>query len=429
MAWLRVRPSKLEGELTAPPSKSYTHRAFSIGLLADGRSKILRPLISLDTQSTIDAVRTLGAELVESKGNWETTGTGGKLRPRERVIDVKNSGTTLRFISAIAGLSPKPIRITGDESILARPMGPLVESLEKLGVKARCEGRRGRPPVVIGGGISGGEAQMTGTVSSQFISALLLACPYAQEDVDLVVEEEPRSKPYIQMTLKVLQATEAKVRYNSSLTEFEIPGQQTFKPIEHEVPRDFSSAAFVLGGAALTDSNVRVRGLDVHDVQGDKRILDLLREFGADVKVEDKTIEVTGTGTLEGIDADCGGTPDLVPILAVLGAAADGRTTLTNIPHLRFKEVDRLRALSTELKKLGARVKELPDELQIRGTKQLKGGKLSSYGDHRMAMALTVAGMAAKGETVVDGAESIPVSYPDFVKDLQKLGAQLEIQG
>lgn len=428
MAWLRIWPSKIRGELTAPPSKSYTHRAFSVGLLADGKSKILRPLISLDTRSTIDATRTLGAQLAESEGNWEITGTGGEIRPQERVIDVKNSGTTLRFMSAIAGLSPRPIRITGDESILTRPMGALVETLKELGVKARCEGRRGRPPVVIGGGINGGEARITGAVSSQFISALLLACPYAHEDVYLVVEEEPRSKPYVQMTLKVLQAAKARIKYNSSLTEFEIPGQQTFKPIEYEVPRDFSSASFIFGGAALTNSSVRVKGLDIHDVQGDKRILDLLEEFGADVEIGDKTIEVTGTDALKGIDADCGDTPDLVPILAVLGAAADGRTTLTNIPHLRFKEVDRLRALSAELRKLGARIKELPDELQIKGTRQLRGGNFRSYGDHRMAMALTIAGLAAKGGTVVDGAESIPVSYPDFVKDLRKLGARVEVQ-
>jgi 3-phosphoshikimate 1-carboxyvinyltransferase len=429
MTQLKISPSKLEGEIEAQPSKSYTHRSLCVGLLARGESKILKPLQSLDTQATLDAVEILGGGLKKSHDMWRIVGTGGKLTPRGRVIDVKNSGTTLRFMSAIAGLSPKTVRLTGDKSILARPMGPLIDALKELGAKARCEGRRGRPPVVAGGGLAGGEAQVTGAVSSQFISALLLACPYAREDVNLLVEEEPRSKPYIRMTLEVLKTAGGKIKYNSSLTEFEIPGGQIFNPIDYAVPGDFSSAAFVLGGAALTGSSVRVKGLDVEDVQGDKRILDLLKEFGADVKVRGKTVEVTGTGTLEGIEADCGDTPDLVPVLAILGAAANGRTTLTNIPHLRFKEVDRLRALSIELKKLGAHVKELPDELQISGAKQLRGGKFNSYGDHRMAMALTIAGLAAKGETLVDGAESIPVSYPHFVEDLQKLGAQLETHG
>lgn len=429
MAQLKIRPSKLEGEINAQPSKSYTHRALCVGLLARGESKISGPLQSLDTQATLDAAEILGGKLKKSEGKWQIAGTGGKLKPRGQLIDVKNSGTTLRFMSAIAALSPKPVRLTGDESILARPMGPLIGALGELGAESRCEGRKGRPPVVVGGGLAGGEAQITGAVSSQFISALLFACPYAREDVSLMVEEEPRSKPYIRMTLEVLKTAGAGVKYNSSLTEFEIPSGQVFDPIDYEVPGDFSSAAFVLGGAALTGSSVRVKGLDVRDVQGDKRILDLLEEFGAEVEVKGKTVEVTGTGALEGIEADCGDTPDLVPVLGVLGAAADGRTTLTNIPHLRFKEVDRLRALSTELKKLGARVKELPDELQISGTKQLRGGRFNSYGDHRMAMALAVAGLAAKGETVVDGAESIPVSYPNFVGDLRKLGAQLEVKG
>ena len=428
MAQLKVAPSKLEGEIDAQPSKSYTHRALCVGLLAEGESEISRPLQSLDTQATLDAVKILGGGTEETKGSWQITGNGGNFKPRGNVIDAKNSGTTIRLMSAIAALSPEPVRLTGDKSVLARPMGPLIEVLGELGVTARCEGKGGRPPVVVGGGIDGGDVRITGAVSSQFISALLLACPYAREPVDLVVEEEPRSKPYIQMTLEVLKAAGGKVKHDSSLSEFKIPGGQVFSSIDYEVPGDFSSAAFALGAAALTESSVRVNGLDVQDVQGDKRILDLLKEFGADVAVKGKTVEVTGTGSLDGIEADCGDTPDLVPVLAVLGAAADGRTALTNVPHLRFKEVDRLHALATELKKLGARVEELPDELRIRGAKQLRGGQFNSYGDHRMAMAMVVAGLAAKGETLVDGAESIPVSYPSFVEDFRKLGAKVEVQ-
>jgi 3-phosphoshikimate 1-carboxyvinyltransferase len=168
--------------------------------------------------------------------------------------------------------------------------------------------------------------------------------------------------------------------------------------------------------------------MNVKGAQGDKRIVELLREFGADVKVRGETVEVAGTGGLTGIEADCSDNPDLVPILSVLGAVADSKTRLTNIPHLRFKETDRIRALATELRKLGADVEELPDEIRLNGVKQLKGAKLQSYGDHRMAMALGVAGLVAKGETIVEGAESIPVSYPSFVEDMQKLGAQLKVE-
>jgi 3-phosphoshikimate 1-carboxyvinyltransferase len=330
-------------------------------------------------------------------------------------------------MSAIASLSPKPIGLTGDESIRARPMGPLIEALSRLGAYARCKGPRGRPPVVVGGGLKGGDVEISGAISSQFVSALLLACPYAREDVELRVTEL-RSKPYVEMTLEVLDHAGAKIERSSDLTEFTIPGRQVLRASEFDVPGDFSSAAFLLGAAALAGSAVKVSNLDVRGVQGDKRIVGLLREFGADVKLRGKVVEVSSSG-LTGIEADCGDNPDLVPVLAVLGSIADGTTILTNIPHLRYKETDRLRALASELRKLGARVEELPGELRIRGVKQLRGAKLSSYGDHRMAMALSVAGLVAKGETVIEGAESIKVSYPNFVKDMRKLGANIEVFG
>jgi 3-phosphoshikimate 1-carboxyvinyltransferase len=398
-----------------------------VGLLAKGESKIINPLLSFDTQATIDAVKILGAKVTKRNDVWHVVGTGGNLKPISNLIDVKNSGTTIRLMTAIASLSPNPIGLTGDESIRARPMGPLIEALERLGAKAKCKGPQGRPPVVVGGGLKGGDVEISGAISSQFISGLLLACPHAREDVELHVTEL-RSKPYVEMTLEMLDLAGADIKRSSDLTEFTISGRQVLQPLEFDVPGDFSSAAFLLGAAALAGVAVRVNNLDVRGVQGDKRIVDLLREFGAEVKVKGKVVEVSSSG-LTGIEADCGDNPDLVPVLAVLGAVADGTTILTNIPHLRYKETDRIRALKSELRKLGARVEELPGELRIRGVKQLKGAKLNSYGDHRMAMAFAVAGLVAKGETTVDGAECISVSYPDFVEDMRKLGTQMELMG
>lgn len=425
MTLLKIRPSKLSGEVTAPPSKSYTHRAFMLALLAKGESRITKPLIGYDTMATIDAAKNLGAEIVQEGDVWRVRGTGGNLRPRTDLIDARNSGTTIRMMSAIAAISPRSTRLTGDESILKRPMGPLIETLEKLGAKARCEGKEGRPPVVVGGGLVGGDVEITGGMSSQFISALLLAAPYAKDEVNLTITEELRSKPYVEMTLELLDAAGAKVKRDRELMEFNIQGGQIFRPINLTIPGDFSSAAFVLGAAALTESTVRVKNLDTKGAQGDKHILKLLEEFGAEVSVSRNAVEVSGVGELSGIEADCGDNPDLVPILAVLGSVADGRTRLLNIPHLRFKETDRLRALSTELRRLGTEVEELPDELKIDGVEHLKGARLTSYGDHRMAMAFAVAGLVARGETIVDGAESIPVSYPNFVEDMRKLGAKI----
>lgn len=424
---LKVKPSKLAGEIKAPPSKSYTHRAFMVALLARGESKVINPLLGFDTEATIEAARTLGAEVSQEGDVWRILGTAGELKPRADIIDARNSGTTIRLMSAIAALSPKLVRLTGDESVCARPMGPLIEALAKLGTKARCEGLRDRPPVVVGGGLRGGEVEITGAISSQFISALLLASPYAKEDVEITITEELRSKPYVEITLELLDRAGARIKRSRDLMEFKIPGGQVFKAIDFKVPGDFSSASFMLAAAALAGGTVRVSNLDVRSAQGDKRIVDLLQEFGVDVKVKGKAVEVSGVEKLSGIDIDCGDNPDLVPVLAVLGSLADGRTTLTNIPHLRYKETDRLRALRVELNKLGARIEEGPDELRIRGVEQLRGTRLWSYGDHRMAMALTVAGLVARGETIVDRTESIPVSYPSFVGDMSKLGAKMEL--
>lgn len=426
---LKVKSSKLAGEVRAPPSKSYTHRAFTVALLARGESRVINPLMSFDTEATVEAAGNLGGEVSQENDVWRVLGTGGDLRPRTDLIDVRNSGTTLRLMGAIAALSPKPVRLTGDESILKRPMGPLISALAQLGAKAKCEGVRGRPPVVVGGGLDGGEVEITGAISSQFISALLLACPYAREDVDLRVTEELRSKPYVEITLELLDAAGARIKRSRDLMEFKIPGGQVFRAREFEIPGDFSSASFVLAAAALAGGVVRVSNLDVRSAQGDKRIVGLLREFGADVRVKGKVVEASGAEQLSGIEADCGDNPDLVPALAVLGSLADGRTRLTNIPHLRYKETDRLRALRVELNKMGVRVEERPGELRIRGVERLKGTSLHSYGDHRMAMALAVAGLVARGETIIDGAESISVSYPSFLEHMRKLGASVELIG
>jgi 3-phosphoshikimate 1-carboxyvinyltransferase len=427
MKFLKIRPSKLSGEVTAPPSKSYTHRAFVIAALAEGESEIRSPLLGLDTLATIDAVRRLGAKVTQDGDIWRVTGTGGNIKPSVREIDAKNSGTTLRLISAVATLSPNAVRLTGDSSLVKRPMGPLIDALQSLGAKGKCEGPNGRPPVVVSGKLAGGEVEITGAVSSQFISALLIAAPYAEQDVEIAITEKLRSRPYVDVTLELLDAVGAKVKRNKDLTSFKIPSGQTFKPLDMTIPGDFSSASFVLGGAALTGSRVSVKNLDVRRAQGDKRILEFLKEFGAEVTAGKNRVEVLGTGELSGVDMDCGDNPDLVPVLAVLGAVADGVTSIGNVPHLRAKESDRLSVISVGLRKMGANVQELPDGLKLRGVRELHGAKLQSHDDHRMAMAFAMAGLVARGETTVDGAESIPVSYPNFVEDLTKLGAKIEL--
>lgn len=424
-----MKPSVVRGRVSAQPSKSYTHRFLSAALLSDGTSKLYNPLSSLDTKSTLRAVRSLGGRVSGDEEEWIVEGAGCDLNPIEKEINVQNSGTTIRFMSAISSLSQEKVRLTGDESILQRPMGPLVSSLRDLGASARCEGAKGRPPVVVGGGLEGGKTEIMGTISSQFISALLFASPLSEVGVDLEVEEGLKSKPYVRMTLKVLDTVGARIRSRDSFMSYSIPGDQTLDPFEEEVPGDFSSAAFLLGAGAISGGPVEVLNLDPGDVQGDKRILNLLEDFGAEVSVEDNKIEVSSDGRLQGIDVDCSDIPDLIPVLSVLGSVAEGQTRLYNASHLRYKEVDRISALSTELNKLGVEVEELEDGLKVYGANELEGGKLNSHGDHRILMALAIAGLISEGGVIIKGSQCMRVSYPKFAKDMEELGADVELVG
>jgi len=411
----------------APPSKSYTHRAFILAALAKGRSRIKNPLISLDTLATIDGIKSLGARVERSDDVWMVEGTGGKISPRkDTLIDAKNSGTTMRLLSAVAALSPNPVMITGDESLLKRPMGPLVEALRLLGARAECKGKDGRPPVVVGGGLRPGEVILPGSVSSQFISALLIAGTQVDGELEIKIDGELVSRPYVEITLELMRLAGADIRCSRDLRRMRVMGGSALRPIEIEIPGDFSSAAFPLVAGAITRSRVRVENLDFGGPQGDKRVVDFLRDLGGEVEVGKNYVEIND-GDLEGTELDCKDNPDLVPPLAVVGSVAEGKTEIINVPHLRLKESDRLRVLAAGLGRMGAKIKELPDGLRIWGVSELKGSTVDSFMDHRMAMAFAVAGLVASGQTVVEGAESIPVSYPTFVEDMRSLGARMRL--
>jgi 3-phosphoshikimate 1-carboxyvinyltransferase len=425
MGRLVVEPSRVSGKVRAPPSKSYTHRAFILAALAKGRSKIKNPLISLDTLATIEGIISLGARVERSDEVWMVEGTGGKISPRkDTLIDAKNSGTTMRLISAVAALSPNPVMITGDESLLKRPMGPLVEALRLLGARAECKGKDGRPPVVVGGGLRAGEVTLPGSVSSQFISALLIAGTQVDGELEIKIDGELVSRPYVEITLELMRLAGADVRCSGDLKRMRVRGGSALRPIEMEIPGDFSSAAFPLVAGAITRSRVRVENLDLGGPQGDKRVVDFLRALGGEVEVGKNYVDIND-GDLEGTELDCKDNPDLVPPLAVVGSVAEGKTEIINVPHLRLKESDRLRVLAVGLGRMGAKIRELPDGLRIWGVSELKGSTVDSFMDHRMAMAFAVAGLVASGQTIVEGAESIPVSYPTFVEDMRSLGARM----
>ncbi|NPE29558.1 3-phosphoshikimate 1-carboxyvinyltransferase [Methanococcoides sp. SA1] len=418
-----VGRSGVHGEIFAPPSKSYTHRAITVAALSK-ESIIHRPLISADTQSTIKACEMLGAYIEKDGDKLLISGIDGEPQTPDNVIDVGNSGTTLRFMTALAALGKGTTVLTGDNSIRTRPNGPLLQVLNDLGVQSISTRGDGCAPIVVTGGLKGAIAKIDGSISSQFISALLLACPLTKNSTTLSIKGDLKSRPYVDVTLDILEKAGAEIylEENQNL-KFIIPGNQKYRLQEYTVPGDFSSASYLLAAAAMTDTKIKVNNL-YPSMQGDVAIIDILKEMGANIywNKEEGTVEVNG-GKLHGITMDAGATPDLVPTVAVLGAVAEGETVITNAEHVRYKETDRLHAMAVELNKMGISTSEEKDKLIIKGG-ELKGADVHGWHDHRIVMSLTLAGMIA-GNTTIDTAEAIFISYPNFFDSMRSIGADV----
>ena len=415
-----VERSVVSGSVYAPPSKSYTHRAILITALGPG-GVVRRPLVSADTRATISASESFGAR-VYLDDEVKIEGVFGSPRTPDDVINVLNSGTTLRFCSAVAALTDGAV-LTGDASIRTRPNAPLLDCLNELGATAFSIRNNGKAPLVVRGKLNGGKSRLNGGVSSQFLSALLIALPLAEVDSRIVIEGDLKSRPYAEITLDMLADAGAEI--DARPQEFLISGRQSYNLRSYTIPGDFSSASYPLAAAAVTGSEVTVRGI-LPSRQGDSAIIDILKRMGAQVSWDRAKgdLRIRG-GDLTGTDVDASLTPDLVPTIAVLGAVARGRTVVRNAEHVRHKETDRLHAMAVELSKMGAEIKERPDGLEIEGGK-LHGAEVHGYDDHRIVMALAVAGLVA-GKTKIDTAESVDVSYPGFFQEMIRLGADVQL--
>jgi 3-phosphoshikimate 1-carboxyvinyltransferase len=418
---IRSVKSVLSGDILIPASKSHTIRAVSIAAMAHGTSLLKNPLISADAISSMNGAKQMGAN-VETGKDWIITGVGGKPSDTCRFIDVGNSGTTLRIQTALCALASHPVKFDGDKSIRTRPMTPLLSALEKLGVII-VETTDGKCPFVIRGPVKGGKTTVNG-ISSQFLTALLIACPLAEGDSEITVENL-HEKPYVEMTLDWLR--KMNIRFEQKGTDwFYIQGRQQYNAFQRMIPADFSSATFSACAAAITGSEIVIRGLDFNDHQGDKALFTYLERMGVELKHTPEGVRVKG-GRLKGIDIDMNDTPDALPALAVTGCFASGTTRLLNVAQARLKECDRIAAATTELTSMGAHIEELKDGMVIHQSK-LKGTQVHGYDDHRMVMSLVVAGLAADGETVVDTAEAVDVTYPSFVEDMRRIGANIEVE-
>jgi 3-phosphoshikimate 1-carboxyvinyltransferase len=413
-----IQKSDIKGTVNAPPSKSYTHRAIAIAALSK-KATINNPLISEDTKATIRASEAFGAEIVSKKDSLIIKGFDGKLKVPDNVIDVANSGTTLRIMTAVASLVNGATVLTGDASIRTRPNTPLLNALNDLGAEVFSTRNNGMAPIVVRGKMRGGAVYIDGSVSSQFISALLIACPFASHRTKVMIKGELKSRPYVNITIDMLKEAGAKITADNPNT-FTIPPEQEYDMRSYDVPGDFSSASYMMAAGALC-GDITIKNLFPSE-QGDSALIEILGKMGAQISWNEKKGEVkVSKSELTGIEVDVGKTPDLVPTLAVLGAASKGTMVIGNAEHVRYKETDRLRAMTVELKKMGVDITEEKDRLVIKGG-AIKGAEVHGWDDHRIVMALAVAGLVA-GDTTIDTIESVSISYPGFFEDLRKTGA------
>jgi 3-phosphoshikimate 1-carboxyvinyltransferase len=371
-------------------------------------------LLSDDTLATVRALRDLGIA-VELSGN--SAALSGTLAPPGRPLRVQDSGTTLRLLTAVACLLDDDVRFEAGVSLRRRPMGPLLAALESLG--AATDSRRGRAPLRVRGPLRGGRATLPAGISSQFVSALLLACPVAAGDSTIHLRGPGVSQPYVDMTLALLRAHGGRVTQRRRA--FHIRGRQSLRPRQDRIPGDFSSAAFFMVAAAISGGKVRLDNLQANDTQGDRAIVPLMGRFGADVRSRSTSVTVESR-PLRGQAVNIGAFPDLFPPLCVLAACARGTTVLDGAPHLRAKESDRIRAMAVNLRRAQIRVRELPGGLRIEGGHP-RGVPIRSFGDHRVAMAMSVLALAAKGPSRLPDPTTVAKSNPRFFDDLARLTA------
>lgn len=423
---MRITPSPLRGEVPAPPSKSYTHRAVILASLAAGKSIIEEPLRSDDTLYTIDACRSLGADIRQDGNRLIVTGTGGQIRAAEgQRIFAGNSGSTIRLIAPLAALSQAKVVLDGDSQLRQRPMGDLLSALGSLGIKARSLENNGYPPLEIQGEtFSGGEVTLGGGVSSQHISALLMVAPCTREGIKIKVSQGLRSRPYIDITIDAMQAFGVEA-VNKGYKHFLVSGGQKYKARQYRIEGDYSSAAYFFAAGAIGGQPVTVTNLKSNSAQGDRYLLHILSEMGGSVAEQKEAVTLSRHKELKGVSIDMGDYPDLVPTVAVVAAYARGKTKITNIGHLRFKESDRLRDTAAELAKMGIKSDVSHNTLIVYGGKP-RGAEISAHNDHRLAMSLAIAALFAEGDSIINGAEAVTKSYPRFFADLANLGAKLE---
>lgn len=429
MKSLVITPNSLKGEVVIPSSKSIGHREIICSGLASGKSIIDNISISKDIEATIEGLKSFGAKINETPSKFQgrcafsIEGTDGKINLKNKIIDCKESGSTLRFLIPLGILSNEKIIFTGSGKLVERPLDPYFEIFNKKGIEYKTFSDKINLPLEINGKLKSGVYSLVGNISSQFISGLLFALPLCDGDSVIEITTKLESESYINLTLDALKKYGIEI-INENHKRYIIKGNQKYKNIETTVEGDYSQGAFWLVAGALSE-NIKSIGLNLNSSQGDKKIIDILKNMNVNLKISENEIismESKTKGTI--IDgSDC---PDIIPILTVLASVSKGVTKIINSERLRYKECDRLTAIATELNKIGADIQELSDGLIINGKKSLKGGKVSCWNDHRIAMSLAIASIKCREKLILRGTECVEKSYPEFWKDFVSLGGKIE---
>ncbi len=418
----KISKSQISGTVKCPANKSYTHRAIFLASLAGDESRVENVLFSADTNATIKACMDFGAE-IEKKESSITVKNKIKFNKTVPEINTENSGTTIRIASAIASLFDHEITLTGDESLQKRPMQPLLNALSELG--AECTSTNGNPPVKIKGKINGGNVTIPGNFSSQFISALLIAAPLTENGINLNIEGNLVSKPYLDATISSMRNYGVSVQTLIPYKKYNIV-PQIYQKNDFSVPIDFSSLALLLAANVLVGKDMIIQGDIGHLPQGDEVFLDILSELGVKIKIENEQIEISTPEKLKGGKFDLSNSPDLLPPLSILILKSENPIEITNVKHARLKETDRIAIISRELQKIGIKIDEKEDGMILKNSNSHHGAEMNSENDHRLFMAFSIAGMYV-GDCIVSDPNSINVSFPNFIDEIKRIGGKLEI--
>ncbi len=432
-----INPIKtgLQGEIIAPGSKSYSHRAFIAASLADGISIIKKPLITGDVEITMNILKSLGVKILKVNGNsYAVKKINESFKFIEEFIDCKNSGTSIRIFSALGLIIEGGLSLKGEFLKRKRPILPLLNALKYLGgnfkilddqIQIKRESQTCQ------------SIKIRGDISSQFITALLIVCPLLNCEkgnyIDIELTTPIISYPYVKITLDVLNAFGINIQEDIKNRKFTVLCGQKYRPQAYEIPGDFSSAAFIMAAAIIShnSSHVIINNLNVHNSQGDKKIIEILKEMGANIEYNEENSQIILNGNLnkyplKGIEVDCQEIPDLFPVLSVLGAFAKGKTVLYNASNVRLKESNRMSAIARELSKMGVQVAEEEDKLIVHHCDNLKGTLIDHENDHRIAMACVIAALYADSISKAKNIEIVRDSYPHFIDDLKKLGVNFD---